>query len=66
MDTDLPKWWSRLQPHGGTQVPKKVRDLLRLKAGDILIWERFTDVRVNVMRGKIEEVSVEWPHKTSQ
>ncbi len=60
------KIWSRLQPHGGTTVPKEVRDFLGLKSGDIVLWEKVPEIGIRVVKGSVKEVSQEWPHKTSK
>ncbi len=61
-----PLVWSRIQPHGGTTVPKEIRDQLNLKPGDVLVWSVNELEGVRVRKGYLKEVTQEWPHKTSQ
>ncbi len=66
MNVAKPYVWTRLQPRGGTQVPKEIRDALDLKPGDVILWNDMLLGKVMVTKGKMEEVTREWPHKTSQ
>jgi bifunctional DNA-binding transcriptional regulator/antitoxin component of YhaV-PrlF toxin-antitoxin module len=66
MESGKSEVWSRLQPHGGTQVPKEIREALGLKPGDVILWFNVTGGFCKVMKGKITEVTREWPHKTNQ
>ena len=66
MEKGKPTIWSRVQPHGGTTVPKEIREFLGVKPGDVLLWEHVQEIGIRVVKGSIKEVTREWPHKTSQ
>ncbi len=39
---------------------------MELRTGDVLLWGPVEIGVVKVMKGSVEEVSQEWPHKTSK
>ena len=61
-----PKIWSRVQPHGGTQIPQEIRLKLELNPGDVLLWTDIGLGKVVMMKGKLEEVATERLAHTSR
>ncbi len=53
--------WSRVQPHGGTQIPVDVRVHLEAVEGDILVWTLLEKGEARVRRGEVREVVKPWP-----